>query len=167
MRISKGEAAQRQLDTAIGLYFAEGDPVAIHTLAAAAYELVTALREGEGITDEITDMIIPGRQKEFRQVWNQAQNFFKHADRDSDAILEFDPAQTELRLFMASLRYDAVGTRTESMIAFQIWFSMHNIDVMLDPAIQTVLRTAHVRWQNMPRTAFREMIAEGAEGILR
>jgi hypothetical protein len=68
MKISKADAAQRQLDTAIELYFAESDPVAIHTLAAAAYELIRALRERKGLPDEIADAIIPGREAEFRRL---------------------------------------------------------------------------------------------------
>jgi hypothetical protein len=38
--ISKFDAARRQLNTAITLWFADGDPVAIHTLAYAAYEII-------------------------------------------------------------------------------------------------------------------------------
>jgi hypothetical protein len=48
LHISKLDAAKRQLEVAIRLYFAWGDPVAIHTLAAAAINLLkqqlTALR---------------------------------------------------------------------------------------------------------------------------
>jgi len=36
VRLSKFEAARRQLETAIKLYFADGDEVSIHALAAAA-----------------------------------------------------------------------------------------------------------------------------------
>src|ERR1700722_12775832 len=132
MRISKMDAAQRQLDSAIELYFAGSDPVAIHTLAAAAYELIKVLRERKGPPDEITDAIIPGREADFRQLWNQAQNFFKHADRDSEAILEFDPALTEVRLYVASFYFEPLAPRTEAMLAFAAWYLMHNVELLLD-----------------------------------
>jgi hypothetical protein len=40
LRIGKLDAARRQLQTAIALWFDERDPVAIHTLSVAAYEIV-------------------------------------------------------------------------------------------------------------------------------
>jgi hypothetical protein len=166
MKISKTDAAQRQLDTAIELYFAESDPVAIHTLTAAAYELIRALRERKGLADEITDSIIPGREAEFRQLWNQAQNFFKHADRDGDAVLEFDPAFTELRLYVASHYFGALEPRTEAMVAFAAWYSMHNVEMLLDPEMQAMLRIAGAKWEGMTRVEFRALIREGAKGVL-
>jgi hypothetical protein len=39
LKISKLDAAKRQLEVAIRLYFYFGDPVAIHTLTAAAYNI--------------------------------------------------------------------------------------------------------------------------------
>ena len=38
--ITKLEAARRQLESAIFLYFEEKDPVSIHTLTAAAYNIL-------------------------------------------------------------------------------------------------------------------------------
>lgn len=166
MKISKADAAQRQLDTAIELYFAESDPVAIHTLAAAAYELIKALRGRKGLPDEIADAIIPGREAEFRRLWNQAQNFFKHADRDGDALLEFDPAHTELRLYVASHYFGALAPRTEAMLAFAVWYSMHNVELLLDPELQVMLRAARAEWEGMTRVEFRALIAKSAKGIL-
>jgi hypothetical protein len=158
MEVSKLDAARRQLDAAIDLYFAEGDEIAIHTLAAAAYELVNTLRTKRGLPDEITAMILPEYRKEFEQRWRKAQNFFKHADKDADSVLEFEPHQTEIRLFMASLWYLALARRTESMNAFQIWFSMHNQGILLDPDIRAAIRTAGARWLGMSRQQFRAMI---------
>ena len=40
MPISKLEAAQRQLDCAIRLYFAEDDLLAVHTLSRAAFRIL-------------------------------------------------------------------------------------------------------------------------------
>jgi hypothetical protein len=39
--VTKLDAARRQLRTAIHLWFNDGDPVSIHALAFAAYELST------------------------------------------------------------------------------------------------------------------------------
>jgi len=41
MIITKRDAAQRQIDAAIRLYFDEGEELAIHTLVGAAHILIT------------------------------------------------------------------------------------------------------------------------------
>src|SRR5438045_7911123 len=48
-RITKLEAAVRQLRAAILLYFSNGDEVAIHTLAFAAHEILRQLAKARGI----------------------------------------------------------------------------------------------------------------------
>ena len=48
MQLSKLEAARRQLETAIKLYFEYGDEVSIHALAAAAYSLIRDINEHRG-----------------------------------------------------------------------------------------------------------------------
>lgn len=48
MHISKLEAARRQLEAAIRLFFLNGDPVAIHTLTGAARGLLGDLSHAEG-----------------------------------------------------------------------------------------------------------------------
>ena len=45
MLITKIEAARRQIDAAIELYFHEGDELATHTLVGAAHILITDLSE--------------------------------------------------------------------------------------------------------------------------
>ena len=48
LRLTKLDAARRQLETAVRLYFHEGDPVSTHTLAAAAYNVLRALNKRQG-----------------------------------------------------------------------------------------------------------------------
>ena len=43
MEVTEIDAARRQLETAVVLYFREEDPVSIHTLACAAYEILLSL----------------------------------------------------------------------------------------------------------------------------
>jgi hypothetical protein len=46
--VTKLDAARRQLKTAIKLWFEDGDPVAIHTLIVAAYEIIDILAGAKG-----------------------------------------------------------------------------------------------------------------------
>jgi hypothetical protein len=49
LTISKLDAAKRQLETVIRLYFSNGDPVAIHTLTAAAYNVIRDVTARRGV----------------------------------------------------------------------------------------------------------------------
>lgn len=48
-KVSKLDAAKRQLGTAIRLYFSDGDPVSIHTLTAAAYNILRDVTKQKGV----------------------------------------------------------------------------------------------------------------------
>jgi hypothetical protein len=60
-KISKIEAACRQLNTAIKLWFADGDLVSIHTLACSAHQIVHDINRQKGGRE----MNIAARQIEF------------------------------------------------------------------------------------------------------
>jgi hypothetical protein len=162
MIVSKTDAARSQLDTAIELYFQDGDEVAIHTLASAAYEVVVSLRTRAGFVDEIVKHILPERRAEFRQHWNRAQNFFKHADRDPEALLDFDPGLTEIKMLVACTCFAVLGRPTEPMLTFQIWFSLHHTDVLTDPQMRSLFEEIKPRWQQLPRDEFRLLMADAA-----
>lgn len=93
--LSKIDVAERQVTQAIRLYFAEGDPVAIHTLASAAHTVARDLldqREPEKMASFVKDtpVIRPDRKKEWINEVNKYPNYFKHADRDGLNSLEFE-----------------------------------------------------------------------------
>jgi hypothetical protein len=46
--VSKLDAARRQLETAVRLYFCEGDPVSMHTLTSAAYQVLSDINRAQG-----------------------------------------------------------------------------------------------------------------------
>jgi hypothetical protein len=64
MELTKLDGARRQLDTAIELYFGERDLVSVHALAAAAFEVVTALRARASHSDDLFDLVVPERRGE-------------------------------------------------------------------------------------------------------
>ena len=96
--ISKLEAATNQLDTAITLFFTGGNAVSIHTLAASAANIFADVAEhrqnGNSWRAKIQDdsgLSI----NELKTILHKEWNFFKHADRDPDSILQFDEFITE------------------------------------------------------------------------
>ena len=109
VRLSKLDAARRQLHVAIRMYFNEGDVVAMHTLTAAAFALVQNMLDAKGSKESPTQWINAAIRPEYRKrCWkalHQTANFLKHADKDSEKFHEFAPEETENLLFMAAYHY--------------------------------------------------------------
>ncbi len=147
LNITKLDAAKRQLESAILLYFNHGDPVSIHTLCAAAYDILRDLnkkREGDLMLKDLWQFLDAEKAKGFRQQVNEAQNFFKHADEDSDSLFTLDPQWTEVLLADASRKYmQLTGEYSPYLKLFMIWFVMHHQDVFREDAeIARVLESA-------------------------
>jgi hypothetical protein len=130
------DAARGQLRTAITLWFSEGDPVSIHTLAFAAYEIIHVVSKKRNRTrDLLFDSFIP--KDECRAAWNKSlkrdANFFKHAKDDVDAMIEFDPLLSELFIMFAMFGLRLCGDRPcieES--AFALWFCLNRPAMLTD-----------------------------------
>jgi len=127
MKISKLDAARRQLETAVRLYFGEWDPVAIHSLTAAGYRLLSDLNKSRAGTpmfiESLWQLILPNQVKEAKRRFNEAANHFKHANRDPGTVLLFDPAQTEFMLVDACYKYkDLTGELVPALGAYTAWF---------------------------------------------
>ena len=91
--LAKLDVARRQLKESIILFFHEHDPIAIHTLAAAAHQILDDLARQKGVVSiRCNPLIRKGKEKFWKDKINAAQNFFKHADRDPGATFEFRPA---------------------------------------------------------------------------
>jgi len=129
--ISKVDAARRNLAAAIRLFFEHGDPIAIHTLGAAAQSIIRDIAKSRGLehTSILHDHpdIPPEARKQWIDILNAPRNFFKHADRDPDATLEFDPAANETLLLDAVLILSEIDKRHLSEASVYIgWFTTAN-----------------------------------------
>jgi hypothetical protein len=134
IKVSKLDAAKRQLDTAIRLWFNDDDPVAIHALASAAYEIIQNINEKKGDKSltliELTRSVIKVEHvEEAMQLIKKPMNFFKHANRDPHAILEFNPKVTESFFAIAIQGLKELGEqRSDVQTAFAIWSLFHKPD---------------------------------------
>jgi hypothetical protein len=135
IKISKLDAARRQLDTAIRLYFMTRDPVSIHTLAAAAFEILKDLDEHGPKTGTFYDRLQVNVKPEYQEfvadLFRKPQNFFKHADRDPHDMLEFSLASPEYFLASACEKYkELAADQSPEMVTYVIWFSFQNPEVL-------------------------------------
>jgi hypothetical protein len=126
MKITKAEAATRQLNTAIRLFFASGDSVAIHTLAAAAGTVFADLVETQkpGISWQQSNIRIDSQLKEhdYFDLLRESQDFFKHADRDPDDAHDFDEKKNDDLISVAILDCGELQPTSIEMQVFQIWY---------------------------------------------
>jgi hypothetical protein len=144
-RIGKGDAIRRQLRTAIRLFFERRDVVPIYTLAAASQELLRDLLRplGKGSVTKDSHLVRPERKKEFLEVLNRPQNFFKHADRDPEEVLDFNSRSLEYVLFDCALMYQAyTGRHLREGFAFVIWFVSLYPDVLFPGDFKDTLERA-------------------------
>ena len=117
--MTKIQAAQRQIDAAIWMLFRNDDPVAIHTVAMAAFRILRDLAKQRGLEHPVDSMIRPGKEKEFWCGVNSFSNFFKHADKDPDDTSGgFLEENNDSVLLFAATYYDLLGCQqTEEMQA--------------------------------------------------
>jgi hypothetical protein len=130
--IRKLDAAVRQLKTALDLWFHNGDVVSIHTLASASYEVVHSIvisRSPPGHAPELlyNSLVIKDEARpQWISVLRRPQNFFKHADKDPNGMIDFDSQQSELVILCAiNGLWDLGLPATLTQSAFLRWLAFN------------------------------------------
>jgi hypothetical protein len=158
------DAAKRHIETAINLWFEDGDPVSIYTLTCAARDLVLPIAKKEGAPlatyDEqlLSDLIVPGKRKEWDQGMRVHQNFFKHGTSDRNASIKFDPAVVALELRVTLLIYAGLNgvVRTPLMMGFCWFFYYRNPTVMIQPPETSVVARFEAAMATGSKREFRD-----------
>lgn len=138
IKVSKLDAARRQMETAITLYFSYGDPVSIHTLASAGYNIlndVCANREVEikHVRKVLLDRVMPENKKQVIKHLKHAENFFKHADRDSEESTSLNPLASEYVLLDATqLYFGLAGEMPPLFSMYRTWWYATNRHLLID-----------------------------------
>jgi hypothetical protein len=131
--IDKLDAAQRQLESAVTMFFYEWDVVSQHTLISAAHGILHDLAKQQGIQGSIKDspLIRPEERREFIKAINLPQNFFKHADRDGGTKLVFRYRLSHFYLFDAvRLLVLLGGSVSYTLKVFLRWFQLRDPDLL-------------------------------------
>jgi len=126
------------------LWFYSGEPVSIHTLAAAAHQVLHDLGKARGtpsIVRELPDEVRPEYKKKFRELLSRYENFFKHVERDPNALLDFNSEATECYLFDAVCTYETITQEVAPILsAFKAWMFIRNPDLMSEPHREVLLK---------------------------
>jgi len=150
--VTKLDAARRQLRTAVRMFFERRDPISIHTLTMAAHGILHDLAKAKGITSYLkdSDYIKPEYRREWIRILHEPQNFFKHADQDSDpnAVIEFKPELTVFSLLDALKLYrELTGRPMREDLVLQGWFGIVYPKLMRDTPM-TRLFNEHLKGVN-------------------
>ncbi len=128
--ISKLDGALRQLETAITLWFHDGDPFSIQTLAAAASQVLYDVNKHRNGAPLLLDpsLIKPEYHKEYHKALKSAPNFLKHADKDPEDSITFDPNLNKILLFEAVFNFGIITKqpRTPIFNCMFHWFFTRN-----------------------------------------
>jgi hypothetical protein len=143
LRLHKIEAARRQIESAIWLWFVDGDMISVRTLTAAAHRLILDLAELWGVTAfPFTAAYFPARTgKDGKSAARDAETYFKHAKQGE--TYELSEAWAELYLFDAVMAYsNLVDNRSGSalMSTFIVRFGVQRQDLFVRGAFSLLER---------------------------
>lgn len=134
--VKKIEAANRQLQTAITLWFADADQISVHTLACAAHQIIhdinTKRKDSKLLLN--SDVINEEFRKEYLNEMRKAMRFFKHADKDPDphGMLEFTPAITDLFILFSIIGLKRLDvSQSEMAAAFLLFYAIKNPNLIV------------------------------------
>jgi hypothetical protein len=153
--ITKIDAARRQAETAITLWFFDADAVSIHTLGSAALGILHDLGDRIGEPAMVFDPKYFREEtfEEWKKAAKKAQNFFKHADKKNDpiAVHEFRPSSNEFLLSDCVDTYSRVtNERTPVMRVFWNYFMIHHPEYFQSIPIKPFT----VELRSLPRAQF-------------
>jgi len=136
MKIHKIEAAKRQLDTAISMFFSNGDACSIIALAAASEEVLGNYVDGQWVKNNEENMFcrmykeaiyrgLDYKNKiEFSQkLVNATKNSLKHANNEAEQYVSFNEEEMVIRLMLTLINYQ-VGSGlkfSDPMNKFEAW----------------------------------------------
>jgi hypothetical protein len=77
------------------------------------------------VKEWMSDYVKPEHLKAVHKKLNVPQNFFKHANEDPDAVLDYDPSQVEVILLDACWAYRRrTGERLPLLRVFETWATL-------------------------------------------
>ncbi len=141
--LTKQDVARSQLLTALHLFFDDGDPVSVYTLASNAWEIIDSLCDSNeigSVSNETRGHISIDKDLKKDFINGPSRNFFKHADRDPEHVLVgFTEHDCDAVLFLAAEDY--IRLYDKSPVEFQIyplWYLAGNISRVTPAALARI-----------------------------
>ena len=116
----------------------------------------------------IEEAVKPEYRKQVRDKLNEAENFFKHANRDHVETLDFNPQQSEMMILDAIRQHSALTRESSRLLAvFRLWFLVTNQKVFKrSEEQQNIIAQAVPMMERVGKTEFfnlvlRQLIRQG------
>jgi hypothetical protein len=124
LNLTKIDAAEAQLRAAVRMFFEDRELVPIYTLANAVREVIGQIGEHLKV-ETVQKELAKGRGMTVAELTGPLRNignFFKHADRDPRAKIEFEENDVEITLYLACHDFGRVagGMPIEAQV-FEAW----------------------------------------------
>ena len=134
--VTKIDAAVRQLDCAVELFFEDSDPVPIHTLACAAHQIVHDINRSQGGPELIFDATrkAGSDKRKLLGALRRHANYFKHANVDScpNCGIRFFPEVTEIIIYSAIVGLCQLKQKLSATISAYITYMQSHSDLSLN-----------------------------------
>jgi hypothetical protein len=140
VRITRESAARGQIESAILLWFLDADVASIHTLTIAAQELLHSVgkKRGKPCRDVTWIKSLP---KADQKLMRLPQNFFKHANTDPNAQIDYPPTFGDMHLIDDVISYQELYDKlTPIMRLFATRFAVEYLHILpVDETAKQVL----------------------------
>jgi hypothetical protein len=109
-RVPRKAALARQLDTAVSLWFAEKDALAVHLIVMAAHRCLCDLQGAK------------------MEASTRVYDWLRHSSKDPDERIDFSEGDNPRLLMGAIMLFNRIyGRSTPSMRAFEAWFFLRHL----------------------------------------
>lgn len=156
IKVTKIEAAERQIETSIFMFFRNDDALSIHTVTCAGLGVMEALAKQYNKKSSISlieELVVEHKRGEMKRLLNKPQNFLKHADKDPEDILEYNPNILEYYLFFACNSYhEFTGKMTDAIWWYMLWFSMVHPNLLSFPGKIQQESESYVKKHGVPKS---------------
>jgi hypothetical protein len=145
LAITKLNAARRQLETAITLWFHDADPISVHTLVMAAHGILRALNKKRGgepmLGDPTSPYIRPGFEKRVADMFVKSSNFFKHGAKDPLTTDYFAPESNQYMILDACRVFTLLAQEKRPLMwTFIFYLAFHEPEVFLPEFLDPIQR---------------------------
>lgn len=179
VKISKENAARTQLETAIDLWFKNGDIAATATLAYAGWQVVRQLNKKRGANSPLgngENLSIPGVSDEkakeaFYNLYSGGANYFKHSPTGGEEDIHYQPLITMLLLFDAVTIYRQWGlAKVPAFEVFLLWIAECGANIFPDEKYDEAQRIIALKVVGHPKKRLfylsRMIVAKGLFRVL-
>ncbi len=164
--VPKFDAGRRQLHTAIQLWFRDDDTVSVHTLAAAAYEILHNLSRLRGSKNLLFDtpLVNDSARRDFVKHLKAPAQFLKHADRDPYGTIELSSLHTEAFTVYSIAAISKMGEKlSTSETAALFWLSFSNPQLIEEGVRKNIRPEVFQQISSIPKGRFLEFFSQAWE----